>query len=83
MAYTKKVWNNEPVTPALLDHLETQYENAIIDLLPILRTDTTKTLVIESSSSAPAHGAGRMYFNTTDGLFYISDGANWLKIGGD
>lgn len=35
---------------------------------------------LENLASSPAHGIGRVYFNTTDKLIYYSDGTTWFPL---
>ena len=78
MSYNKTVWAPDVLlTPARLRNLESQHEKALVDA----RAASGNPLIAELSSSGPAAGAARMYFNTTDDKFYVSDGATWHEVG--
>ncbi|MGI5840154.1 MAG: hypothetical protein ACOX8W_10915 [bacterium] len=81
MAYTKTVWTSETdITPARLDHLETQYDEAVAYIDANLRTDTSKELRVQVAAAAPVHAAGKIYYNSTTGVFAGSDGSAWISM---
>ncbi|MGI5840530.1 MAG: hypothetical protein ACOX8W_12945 [bacterium] len=81
MAYTKTVWTSETdITPARLDHLETQYDEAVAYTDAHLRSDTSLELRAEVAAAAPIHAVGRIYFNSTTGIFAGSDGSAWISM---
>lgn len=81
MSYTKTSWTSgTDITPALLDHLETQYDEAVTYIDASLRTEVAKEFRVEVAASAPAHAVGRIYFNSTTGIFAGSDGSAWIPF---
>lgn len=83
MAYTKTSWIETTARSlANLNKLETQYDEAIADAIT-LRADNTKQLKVETAASVPAAGtAGRLLFNTTDGVLYYDTGTVWKALPG-
>lgn len=80
MSYDKIVWNEDKaITPNRLNHMETQYEEAIAEA-ENLRKDPDKEIVLEVVSEFPSHEAGRLIYYTNNGEFYGSDGSNWIKL---
>lgn len=49
-----------------------------------LQGNELQNAVIQNLSTPPAHKAGRIFYNTTTGLFGFSDGTNWkyVEVGG-
>ena len=68
------------ITPAILRHFETQYEQAIADSSGPMRTDTSETLKAELLTTQPAGATGRIYFNTTTGQLWGFTDA-WQEVG--
>ena len=83
MAFTPiAIVNDETlITPAVLRHFETQYEQAIADSAGSMRSDTTTTLKAELRTTQPTGAAGRIYFNTTTGQLWGFTDA-WQEVGG-
>ena len=65
------------LTPELFNTLETQYDEVISYWGTTSFRMANEELAVESLAAAPSHGAGRIYFNSTDGEIYVSDGAAW------
>lgn len=83
MAYTKTTWAADTdITPALLDHAEGQYDEAVNYIDANLRLDTSLELRSEVAAAAPAHAAGRLYYDSVAGEYYVSDGSTWLPVTG-
>lgn len=68
------------LTPELFNTLETQYDEVISywGTTPFRMVDDE--IAVEALASAPSHGAGRIYINTTDDKLYLSDGSAWIEI---
>jgi len=85
MSYQKTTWvggeEGTEITPARLRNLETQYDEVIAywEANPF-RLLAGEPLAVETAASAPSHGAGRIYYNSTSGELIISDGAEWVKL---
>lgn len=49
-----------------------------------LQGNELQNAVVQNLSTPPAHKAGRIFYNTTTGLFGFSDGTNWkyVEVGG-
>lgn len=49
-----------------------------------LSLNELQNCVVQNLAAAPAHKAGRIYYNTATGLFGFSDGTNWkyVEVGG-
>lgn len=49
-----------------------------------LNLNELQNCVVQNLAAAPAHKAGRIYYNTATGLFGFSDGTNWkyVEVGG-
>ena len=78
MAYTKTTWaSNVLVTPARLRNLESQHELLLVDA----RAASSNPLIAEISTSAPGVAQGRVYSNSADNKFYVSDGTAWHEVG--
>ena len=82
MAYTKVNWQADTLlTPARFNQMETQYDEVISYWTTNpFRMDGGDPLITEVLSTAPTHGAGRIYHNSTDGKLYVSDGAAWIDL---
>lgn len=83
MAYVKQVWVNATtlITTDLLNHLETQYDEAVLQNDTIVRLANTE-LLVEVAASAPAGANGKLYFNSTTGKFNYYNGTAFIEIGG-
>lgn len=83
MAYVKQTWVNETtlITPTLLNHLETQFDQAILQLDTVVRLANTD-LLVEVAASAPAGANGKLYFNSTTGKFNYYNGSAFAVMGG-
>ena len=82
MAFTPiTIINDETlITPTVLRHFETQYEQAIADSAGPMRSDTTTTLKAELRTTQPTGAAGRIYFNTSTGQLWGYTDA-WQEVG--
>lgn len=81
--YNKTTWINATtlITPALLNHLETQYDEAVAELDTIVRLANTE-LLVQTAASAPAGADGKLYFDSTTGKFNYYNGSAFVEIGG-
>ena len=81
MAYTKVNWQADTLlTPARFRQMETQYDEVKSYWVTNPFRMENEPLVAEVLSTAPTHGAGRLYQNSTDGKLYVSDGAAWIDL---
>lgn len=81
MAFVKpNIISTTLLTPALFNTLETQYDEVISYWGTTPFRMVNDELVAEVLASAPSHGAGRLYFNSTDSKMYISNGSSWIEI---
>ena len=72
MAYTKLNFDETiPVSKDNLDHVETQYDEAIADVGGNM-ADSTQQLNARVVSSFPALSAGQIFYNSGTGKFYYS-----------
>ena len=83
MAYVKQTWVNATtlITPALLNHLETQYDQVVLENDALVRLANTE-LLVEVAASAPAGATAKLYFNSTTGKFNYHNGTAFAEIGG-
>lgn len=86
MAYTKLAWlenGTTPINATNLNHLETQYDEAIAQAA-VVRADSTKELRAEvvATLTGETPTAGRLVHNTGNGFFYGGNGSAWGLIGG-
>ncbi len=82
--YEKVDWTADKLlTPARFRQMETQYDTIIakwLDPATSFRTNTGEEFIPEVLAEAPAHGAGKLYVNTTGNNLYISDGAAFINL---
>lgn len=80
MAYTKINPNETtvPLSPANLNHMETQYDEAL-DYSGEVRADPSTALCAEVVSGFPAHAAGKLVYHSGNGKGYFSTGSLWIE----
>ena len=72
MPYTKiDFTETTPMNTANLDHVETQYDEAMADVGDNM-ADSTEQLNARVVNTFPALSAGQIFFNTNTGKFYYS-----------
>ena len=67
------------LTPELFNTLETQYDEVISYWGTNSFRMDNDPLVAEVLAAAPAHSAGRSYYDSTAERMYVSDGTNWIN----
>ena len=83
MAYIKVNWTTTTARSTdNLDHMETQYEEAVAEGFIIRASDNTEIRTEVLTSLPVAGSAGRLVYSSGDEYLYVDSGSQWQPVGG-
>lgn len=80
MAYVPINWTEQiPLNQGNLEHMETQYDEAMVGIAPV-RMSHALPIQVEVVTSFPTNYAGRLIYHSGENQFYCGNGSTWLVI---